>query len=115
MLNIHITDRYIAAYDLLLEDDSFTEEVVVEASIEPFHLTCSIGHDQQGQYVTWNLRYYNAFIEHKTTRAPQAFAVANNDEQLMHETSYKFRQMLVKAANRNGHIAQIAREQLAKL
>lgn len=115
MLNIFLTDCYITAHDLLLVDDAFTEEVAVEASSEPFHLTGSIGYDRKGSYMTWNLRYYNAFIEHKTIRLDSINIDTSNHDYLLRETKFKFRQLLCKAANRSGAIAQIAREQLVTL
>ena len=115
MLNITLTDHYITAHELLLEEESYNEEVVVEASIEPFHLTCSIGNDCNGTYVTWNLRYYDAFIEHKTITIHNVALNVFDHEELLVETKYKFRQLLFKAANRSGSIAQCAQEQLAQL
>lgn len=115
MLNIYVTDSYFAAQHFLLEEEYFTEEVLVEASKEPFHLTCSLGHDKQGNYITWNLRYYNAFIEQKTLRQEHFINDALDRQQLLTETTFKFRQLLLKAANRHNSVAQIAREQLATL
>ena len=116
-MNITLTDRYIAAHHLLLnEEENFNEEVVIEANADPFHFTCSIGYDRHGNYITWNLRYYNAFLEYKTVRHDEITCDILNRQQLLIETEYKFRQLLLKAANRNNdYVALSAREQLAVL
>lgn len=116
MMNLTLTDRYNAAHHLLLEEEeNYNEEVVIEASTEPFYYTCSIGYDRHGSYITWNLRYYNAFLEYKTIRHGESACDLLNRKQLLIETEYKFRQLLLKAANRNDYVAESAREQLAAL
>ena len=115
MLNIQFSDRYITAHDLLLEDDGYNEEVIAEASMEPFHLTCSIGIDRNENYITWNLRYHDLFIGHKTTTFQQLTLDVFNRQELINETQFKFRQLLFRAANQTGSEAGAARTLLTSI
>ena len=114
MLNIQLSDRYVTAHDLLLEEEGFHEEVVVEASDGNFHLTCSIGIDKRGGYVTWNLRYQEHFLEHKTLKLKQLELDVFNRQQLLNEAQFKFRQLLWKTANRSGEEATAAKKLINK-
>lgn len=110
MLNVHFSDRYVTAHDLLLEEDSFYEDVVAEASVANFHLTCSIGIDKKDCYMTWNLRYNNIFLHYKKIPLQQVSLNIFNRKELEKEATYKFRQFVWKTANCGGEEAIAAQK-----
>lgn len=115
MITIVTTNAYDTLEDQLMNDEDFYEEVVAEATAESFLLTCSVGVDDDGEYITWNLFYKDGFSESETTPLHKCKFDVFHEDELLTEMKNQFRKLLMKAANNGETDATPAKELLTKL
>ena len=99
MLNILISDAYKKRGSDLLDDEDFYEEVIAEATADQFLLTCSVGADDEGDFVSLNLFYEDGFSECETIPLHKINFDIFDEGELMAEMEQQFRRLLIKAAN----------------
>lgn len=115
MIQIRLMNAYDHLEELLLEDEDFYEEVIAEATAENFLLLCSVGIDDDGEYLTWNLFYEDGFSESETVPLHTLKFDLFNNELLKVEMTNQFRRLLMKAANNGDSDAAPAQDLLTKL
>ena len=113
MLNILISDAYKTLGSGLLEDEDFYEEVIAEATADDFLLTCSVGADDEGEFVSLNLFYKDGFSECETIPLHKMNFDIFNEDALIAEMEKQFRRLLIKAAN-DGDAEAIPAQNLLK-
>ena len=111
MLNILISDTYKKLGPDLLDDEDFYEEVIAEATADQFLLTCSIGADDEGDFVSLNLFYEDGFSECETIPLHKINFDIFDEDELIAEMEQQFRRLLIKAAN-DGDADAIAAQNL---
>jgi len=99
MLNILISDTYKKLGSDLLDDEDFYEEVIAEATADDFLLTCSIGADDEGDFVSLNLFYEDGFSESETIPLHKINFDIFDEDELIAQMEQQFRRLLIKAAN----------------
>ncbi|WP_332645638.1 hypothetical protein [Lysinibacillus sp. 54212] len=110
-----VTSKAFDNLHALLEDEDFYEEVVAEATAENFLLTCSIGIDDDGEYITWNLFYKDGFSESETIPLSKCKFDVFDLEALNTEMKQTFLRLLGKAANNGDLDAAPSQDLLSKL
>lgn len=99
MLNILLSDVYKKFGSELLDDEDFYEVVIAEATANDFLLTCSVGADDEGDFVSLNLFYKDGFSECETIPLHKINFDIFDEEELIAEMEQHFRRLLIKAAN----------------
>ena len=115
MITITTTTAYEQLEEQLLDDEDFYEEIVAEGTAESFLLTCSVGIDDDGEYITWNLFYEDGFSESDTIPLHKCKFDVFDKDALTAEMKNQFRKLLMKAANNGEADAAPAQALLTKL
>jgi len=114
MLNILISDAYKKLGSDLLDDEDFYEEVIAEVTADDFLLTCSVGADDEGDFVSLNLFYEDGFSECETIPLHKIKFDIFDEDELIAEMEQQFRRLLIKAANDGDADATAAQNLLNK-
>ena len=115
MLTILLSDAYKKLGADLLDDEDFYEVVIAEATADDFLLTCSVGADDEGDYVSMNLFYEDGFSESETIPLHKINIDLFDEDELIAEMEQQFRRLLIKAANDGDADAVPAQQLLNKL